>query len=71
VLSIISSSTDLLPALRRYELMTVMWTVILIWLALQLPLGMVIGKSIKFGAVGFVKRAPARDPRYYSGVVWC
>jgi hypothetical protein len=52
--------------------MTVMWTIILTWLALQLTLAVLIGKSIKFGAVGHKKeRAPSRDPRYYPGVVWC
>ena len=51
--------------------MTTMWTIVLAWLALQLPLAMLIGKSIKFGAVGHQKRrAPAKDPRYYPGVVW-
>ena len=63
--------TDRLPAVRRYEPMTMMWTIILVWLALQLPLGVLIGKWIKFGTVGPEKRAPARDPRYYPGVVWC
>lgn len=52
--------------------MTTMWTIILVWLALQLPLAVLIGKSIKFGTVGHEKRrAPARDPRYYPDVVWC
>jgi hypothetical protein len=52
--------------------MTVMWTIILTWLALQLLLAVPIGKSIKFGTVGHKKgRAPSRDPRYYPGVVWC
>jgi len=52
--------------------MTTMWTIVLAWLALQLPLAMLIGKSIKFGAVGHQKRrAPARDPMFYPGVVWC
>jgi hypothetical protein len=58
--------------LRRYKFMTTMWTIILVWLVLQLPLAMLIGKSIKFGTVGLEKRrAPARDPRFYPGVVWC
>ena len=52
--------------------MTTMWTIILVWLALQLPLGVLIGKAIKFGTVGHEKRhAPAKDPRYYPDVVWC
>ena len=51
--------------------MTVMWTIILVWLALQLPLAVLIGKSIKFGTVGHKKRASARDPRYYPRVVGC
>jgi hypothetical protein len=52
--------------------MTVTWTIILAWLALQLPLAVLIGKSIKFGTIGYKKRrAPARDPRFYPGVVWC
>ena len=50
--------------------MTMMWTIILVWLALQLPLGVLIGKSINFGTVGHKKRAPARDPRFYPGIVW-
>ena len=38
----------------------------------QLPLGVLIGKSIKFGTVGHEKRrrTSARDPRFYPGVVW-
>jgi hypothetical protein len=52
--------------------MSAMWTIAIIWLALQLPLAVLIGKSIKFGTVGPAhKRAPSRDPRYYPGVVWC
>jgi hypothetical protein len=67
-------------SLKRYVTMTVMWTIILAWLALQLSLAVLIGKSIKFGTVGYKKkRAPrrdarhhpgARDPRHYPGVVW-
>ena len=58
-------------SLRRYEHMTTMWTLSLIWLALQVPVAVLIGKSIRFGRVGHEKRrAPARDPRYYPGVVW-
>jgi hypothetical protein len=30
--------------------MTLMWTILLVWLALQLPLGMLVGKSIKWAA---------------------
>jgi hypothetical protein len=52
--------------------MTVMWTMIFAWLALQLLLAALIGKSIKFGTVGHAKKlAPSRDPRYRPGVVWC
>ena len=52
--------------------MTMMWTIILVWLALQLPLAVLIGKSIKFGAVGHKKRAPARSGEYlHPDVVWC
>jgi hypothetical protein len=52
--------------------MTTMWMIILVWLAIQLPLGMLIGKSIKLGEIGpGRRRAPARDPRHYTGVVWC
>ena len=40
--------------------MTMMWTIILVWLALQLPLGVLIGKSIKFGTVGHEKRRALR-----------
>lgn len=59
-------------SLKRYVTMTVMWTIILAWLTLQLPLAVLIGKSIKFGTVGHAKKlAPSRDPRYHSGVVWC
>jgi hypothetical protein len=32
--------------------MTLVWTIIAAWLALQLPLGMLVGKSIKFGMGG-------------------
>jgi hypothetical protein len=58
---------------KRYVTMTVMWIIILAWLALQLPLAVLIGKSIKFGTVEYKKarRAPSRDRRYYPGVVWC
>ena len=52
--------------------MTTMWTISLIWLALQVPVAVLIGKSIRFGRVGHEKRsAPSRNPRYYPGVVWC
>ena len=45
--------------------MTVMWMMIIAWLVIQLPLGILIGKTIKFGTAGHEKaRAPA-------GVVWC
>jgi hypothetical protein len=58
---------------KRYVTMTVMWTMILAWLALQLPLAVLIGKSIKLGTVEYKKarRARSRDRRYYPGVVWC
>ena len=60
------------PEPKRYVTMTVTWTIILAWLALQLPLAVLIGKSIKFGTIGYKKRrAPARDPRFYPGMVWC
>jgi len=49
-----------------------MWTTIIVWLALQLPLGILIGKSIKFGTVGPERRrALPRDPKFHPGVVWC
>jgi hypothetical protein len=54
----------------RYGHMAI-WTITLVWLALQLPLAVLIGKSIKFGAVGHERRASAREPRYCPGVVWC
>jgi hypothetical protein len=50
--------------------MTTMWTISLAWFALQVPLAVLIGKSINFGTVGHKKRAPARDPRFYPGIVW-
>jgi hypothetical protein len=43
--------------------MTVMWTIILAWVALQLPLAVLIGKSIKFGTVGYKKRRALREIR--------
>jgi hypothetical protein len=59
-------------SLKRYVTMSVMWTIVIVWLALQIPLAVLIGKSIKFGTVGHAnKRAQSRDPRYYPGVVWC
>ncbi len=45
--------------------MTVTWTIIIAWLAIQVPLGVLIGKTIKFGAVGRAKKSAP------SGVVWC
>jgi hypothetical protein len=49
-----------------------MWTIICVWLALQLPFAVLIGKSIKVGTVGHAnKLAPSRDPRYRPGIVWC
>ena len=52
--------------------MTMMSTIILVWLALQLPLAVLIGKSIKFGAVGHRSAAPARSGEYlHPDVVWC
>lgn len=57
---------------KRYVTMTVMWTIICVWLALQLPLAVLIGKSIKVGTVGHAKKlAPSRDERYRPGIVWC
>jgi hypothetical protein len=51
--------------------MTVTWTIILAWLVVQIPLGVLIGKTIKFGTAGHTKqRTLSRDPRYYPGVVW-
>ena len=47
--------------------MTMMWTTIIVWLAIQLPLGLLIGKVIKFGTSGYAKRSPSSDP----GIVWC
>jgi hypothetical protein len=43
--------------------MTLMWTILVVWLALQLPLGMLVGKSIKWAA----EEHPAK-PRRYAGV---
>lgn len=52
-------------SLKRYVTMTVTWTIIIAWLAIQVPLGVLIGKTIKFGTIGHAKKnAP-------SGVVWC
>jgi hypothetical protein len=52
-------------SLTRYSVMTVMWTIIIAWLVIQLPLGILIGKTIKFGAVGHPRTSVP------SGVVWC
>jgi hypothetical protein len=51
--------------------METIWTILLAWLALQIPLGMLIGKSIKFGTGGHEKRLPAKDPKYFPDLVWC
>ena len=68
----VTCCTEQRLSVNCYVTMTVMWTIILAWLALQLPLAVLIGKSIKFGTIGYKKRrAPARDPRFYPGVVWC
>jgi len=45
--------------------MTIMWTIIIAWLALQLPLGMLIGKSIRFG---MEEQAPRRRSEKLSAV---
>ena len=44
-------------SLKRYVIMTVTWTIIIAWLAIQVPLGVLIGKTIRFGAVGHAHRA--------------
>src|SRR5215470_10682444 len=40
---------NLLTTVRRYHCMTLTWTIIIAWLALQLPLVMLAGKCIKLG----------------------
>ena len=52
-------------SLKRYVIMTVTWTIIIAWLAIQVPLGVLIGKTIRFGAVGHAHNSGP------SGVVWC
>ena len=70
--TVIPCCTEPRPSLERYVNMTAMWTIIIAWLAIQLPLGILIGKTIKFGTVEPAKvRSPSRDPKYYPGVVWC
>jgi hypothetical protein len=52
---------------NSYVTMTVTWTIIVVWLAIQLPLGILIGKVIKFGTGVTAMRSPSID----QGVVWC
>jgi hypothetical protein len=59
--------TELRLGSKSYITMTMMWTIIIAWLAIQLPLGVLIGKVIKFGTGGYAKRSPSSDP----GIVWC
>jgi hypothetical protein len=51
--------------LKRYVIMTVTWTIMIAWLAIQVPLGVLIGKTIKLGTIGHAKKSAP------SGVVWC
>jgi hypothetical protein len=60
-----------LVALQGYSPMTVLWMIILIWLALQLPLAVLIGKSIRFGMSGPQKASPGSYVNLPAGVVWC
>jgi hypothetical protein len=58
----------------RYEHVTTFWTIILVWLAIQLPLALLVGKAMRFGRVGHEtrpQRAASKDPRHHPGVVWC
>jgi len=43
------TSAKLRTILWRYQCVTLTWTMVAIWLALQVPLGMLVGKSIKLG----------------------
>jgi len=58
-------------AIRRYSHMTLTWTIILAWLALQLPLGAIIGRSIRFGMRGAEMPVPGRYAKLHPAVVWC
>jgi hypothetical protein len=51
--------------------MTAMWTIFAIWLAVQLPLAVLTGKSIKLGMQGQSDPSLEKDLRHYRGVVWC
>jgi hypothetical protein len=51
--------------------MTLTWTIILAWLALQLPLGAIIGRSIRFGMRGAEMPVPGRYAKLHPAVVWC
>jgi hypothetical protein len=65
----VTCGTEHRLSLKRYLTMTVMWTLTLAWLALQLPLAVLFGKSIKFSTVGYKKkRTPSRDPRHHRAL---
>ena len=61
---------------KRYVTMTVMWTIILAWLALQLPLAVLIGKSIvRYGRAQEASRSFKRPEvlpgcRLVLGLTW-
>ena len=67
----VSCCTEHRLSLKRYVTMTVTWTILIAWLAIQLPLGILIGKTIKFGTDVHNKAALLQDPRRCPGVVWC
>jgi hypothetical protein len=65
--TVVICCTELRLGSKSYVTMTMMWTIIIAWLAIQLPLGLLIGKVIKSGTGGYAKRSPSSDP----GIVWC
>ena len=65
--TVVICCTELRLGSKSYVTMTMMWTIIIAWLAIQLPLGLLIGKVINSGTGGYAKRSPSSDP----GIVWC
>src|SRR5262249_32596025 len=67
----VSSVTELGGAFRDCKHMTLIWTIVLAWFVLSLPLAVLVGGSIKLGMNGPGKRASAPNAKVHPAVVWC
>jgi len=64
-----SSATGTCPIAKYCGCMTLTWTILASWLALQIPLAVLVGRFIRFGMSGHEKGASARKAT--PAVVWC